>query len=131
MASRHSTGFSLFWPETRDVTSSMRVECTMCGRGAKFPWASVRHLPDFSSSVFIALTGFPHGVFLSPAQWKGLSSRLIQPHSPSQSLPDQPLRIPSWLVCPDFPLYAVQISILLNSAIFLYTAGPATFECVL
>ena len=30
-------------------------------------------------------------------------------------------------VCPDFPT-EVWISILLNSAIFLYTAGPATFE---
>ena len=60
---------------------SMRVECAICGRGVT--------LPDFSSLVFIALTGFPHGVFLSPAQWKGLPSRLIQPHLPSQSQSDR------------------------------------------
>ena len=69
----------------------MRGECAICGRGAEFPRASARCLPDFFTSLFIALTGFPHGVFLPPAQCKGLPSRLIQPHSP--------LRIASRLVC--------------------------------
>ena len=43
------------WPGTRDEP---RGECAICGRGAEFPRASARHLLDFSSSVFIALTGF-------------------------------------------------------------------------
>ena len=100
MASRHSTGFSLRWPGTRDGTSSMRVECAICGRGAEFSTGLSATLPDFSSSVFIALTGFPHRVFLSPAQWKGLSNRLHRDTSPCrQSLSDR-LDFASWLVCP-------------------------------
>ena len=46
------------WPGTRDEPLSMREECAICGRGAEFPRASGQRLPDFSSSVFIALTGF-------------------------------------------------------------------------
>ena len=37
----------------------------------------------------------------------------------------------SWSVWPDFPLYGDEFSISLNSAIFLYTAGPSTFELAL
>ena len=131
MTSRHSSGFSLHGQE-------LVMEHRVCGwntpnavEGRKYSTGLSATLPDFSSSVFIALTGFPHGVFLPPAQWKGLSSRLIQHHSLSQSLSDRLIGITSWLVCPDFQLYVVQISISLNSAIFLYTAGPATFEFIL
>ena len=46
------------WPGTRDEPLCMRGDCAICGRGAEFPRASARRLPDFSSPVFIALTGF-------------------------------------------------------------------------
>ena len=66
------------------------------------------------------------------AHWKGLSSRLIIPHSNSQSLPGLPLPH-RFMVClpPSSPLYGDEFSISLNSAIFFYTAGPATFEFAL
>ena len=82
-------------------------------------------LPDFSSSVLIMLTGFPHGVFLSPAQWKGLSNRLHRDTSPCRRPPRFCFMVSLPRVQPP-SLCTVQIS--LNSAIFLYTAGPATFR---
>ena len=89
MVSRHGTGLTYSLARNSSLNTSMRGECAICGRGVEFSTGLSVTLSDFSSSVFIALTGFPHGVFLSPAQWKGLPSRLIQPHLPSQSLPDR------------------------------------------
>ena len=59
MASRHSTGFTYSLARNSCLNTSMQLECVICGRGAEFPQASVQ----LFLMVFIALTGFPHGVF--------------------------------------------------------------------
>ena len=84
------------WPGTRDEPPSMRGECAICGRGAEFPRASAQCLPDFSSSLFIALAGFTSQSFLSPAQCKGLSSRLN--HRACRAIPHR------FMVYPIFPI---------------------------
>ena len=109
------------------------MECVICGRGAEFPWASTRRCLTFPLGVYSThwlssrsfsfptrCTGFAdsplvdgkllmqllyHGEVPTPPQFRFMVS-LPQVHLPS--------------------LCVVQI--LLNSAIFLYTAGPATFR---
>ena len=62
MASRHSTGVTYSLARNSCLSTSMRLECAICGRGAEFPRASVRR----------CLT-FPHGVY--SAHW--FSSRVF------------------------------------------------------
>ena len=52
IASRHSTGVTYSLARNSCLSTSMRLECAICGRGAEFPRASARR----------CLT-FPHGVY--------------------------------------------------------------------
>ena len=84
-------------------------------------------------TVFTALTGFPHGVFLSSSMYRirrqpPVDGKLLMQLLYHGELPTPPhlcfiVSLP-WVQLPS--LCAVRIS--LNSAIFLYTAGPATFR---
>ena len=105
-------------------------ECAICGRGVEFSTGLSATLPDFSSSVFIALTGFPHRVFLFLARWKGLSNRLHRETSPChRACPARDrLDFASWLVCPECSPFTVRGTNFVELCNILDTAGPATFR---
>ena len=63
MASRHSTGVTYSLARNSCFSTSMRLECAICGRGAEFFHGPQCDAAWLFLTVFIALTGFPHGVF--------------------------------------------------------------------
>ena len=103
MVSRHSTGFSLLWPGTRDGTLSMWVECVTCCRGAEFFHGPQRDacltFPRVYSAHRVSSQSFP----LS-GPMEGASQHVEIAASFAFTEPARPsLRIASWLVCPEFP----------------------------
>ena len=116
MASRHSTGFTYSLASNWCYNTSMRGggrkwKCAICGRGVAFTDIPHRVFPlrpdvrDLTKNPsWLTVSWDSMGNCWPPRFRFMISLPRVQPHS----------------------LHAVQIS--LNSAIFLYTAGPATFH---
>ena len=85
------------------LNTSTRLECAICGRGAKFPQASARRCLTFPLSVYSA-----HWSFSSPTRCMGLAdSPPVDYVLPKLCIIMVDYRhrldFASWLVCPDFP----------------------------
>ena len=135
MASRHSTGVTYSLARNSCLSTSMRLECAICGRGAEFPRASARRCLTFPHGVYSAHR-FSSRSFSSPTRCTGFAdSPPVDGKLPRQLLyhGELPTRLDSLhgQCDPIFPLYwDEQHSISLNSAIYLriYTAGPSTLQ---
>ena len=133
MASRHSTGFTYSLARNSCLNTSMPGECAICGRGAEFPRASARSCLTFPHCVYSAHR-LSSRSFSSPTWCTGFTDstpvdgKLLMQLLYHGELPTPPrFRFMVSLPRGQHPsLCAVRIS--LNSAIFLYTAGPATFR---
>ena len=111
------------WPGTRVWTQVCGWNAPYAVEGRNFHGPQ-RDAAWLFLTVFIALTAFPHGVFPLRSDVRDLptATRLDNGNiwPPHGELPTR-LDFASWLVC---PLHCMNFS--LNSAIFLYTAGPTT-----
>ena len=106
------------------MNTSIWGECAICGRGVEFPRASVRHCLTFPHGIYSA-NRFSSQSFSSPPPVDGKLIMQLLYHGELPTLP----RFRFMISLPQVQLpslCAVRIS--LNSAIFLYTAGPATFR---
>ena len=72
MASRHSTGVTYSLARNSCLSTSMRLECAICGRGAEFPRASARRCLTFPHSVYSAHL-FSSRSFSSPTRCTGFA----------------------------------------------------------
>ena len=124
MASRHSTGVTYSLARNSCLSTSMRLECAICGRGAEFPRASARRCLTFPHGVYSAHR-FSSRSFSSPTRCTGFAdSPPVDGKLPRQLLyhRELPTRLDSLhgQCDPIFPLYwDEQHSISLNSAIYL------------
>ena len=134
MASRHSTGVTYSLARNSCLSTSMRLECAICGRGRNFHGPQ-RDAAWLFLTVFIALPGFPHGVFpLRPDVRDSPSAPRLTAAAKATALSwgtADPPRFASWSVWPD-----VSHCTGMNNTrfrwtlqyIFVYTAGPSTFQ---
>ena len=124
MASRHSTGVTYSLARNSCLSTSMRLECAICGRGAEFPRASAQRCLTFPHGVYSAHR-FSSRSFSSPTRCTGFAdSPPVDGKLPRQLLyhGELPTRLDSLRgQCdPIFPLYwDEQHSISLNTAIYL------------
>ena len=72
MASRHSTGVTYSLARNSCLSTSMRLECAICGRGAEFPRASARRCLTFPHGVYSAHR-FSSRSFSSPTRCTGFA----------------------------------------------------------
>ena len=133
MASRHSTGFTYSLARNLCLNTSMRGECTICGRGAEFPRASAQRCLTFPHCVYSAQR-LSSRSFSSPTQCTGFANsppvdgKLLMQLLYHGELPTPP-QYRFMVSLPQMQLPSLcAVRILLNPAIFLYTAGPATFR---
>ena len=72
MASRHSTGVTYSLARNSCLSTSMRLECAICGRGAELPRASARRCLTFPHGVYSAHR-FSSRSFSSPTRCTGFA----------------------------------------------------------
>ena len=132
VASRHSTGFSLRWPGTRDGTASLRGECAIEGRNFHRPlwlfligvYSAHRGLTEFSSlrpNVRDSPAGWTFEIFTSVCgALLGLPCRSVSVL----------LRTASWLVCPSaapFTVRSTNFVELCNISVYYFSSSDGCF----
>ena len=107
MASRHSTGVTYSLARNSCLSTSMRLECAICGGGVEFPRASARRCLTFPHGVYSAHR-FSSQSFTSPTRCTGFADsppgwrQAAKATTLSWGTADPP-RFASWSVWPDFP----------------------------
>ena len=101
-----STGVTYSLARNSCLTTSMRLECAICGRGAEFPQASARRCLTFPHCVYSAHR-FSSRSFSSPTRCTGFWQppgwrQAAKVTALSWGTADPP-RFASWSVWPDFP----------------------------